>query len=447
MNDVVKYALAAVGGRGSALALSLCLSYVLSEGVFAQYSYLASLVTILLLFGQLGLPVLVSREVARFEVDPPLRKGITVFALAANLVGLVLAGAVLFYIAPEAPAAPHQLWLTFGMVALYSFAMVLTNVLTGLGRVYEAYWPDALLRYPVTLILVVAVLALAPGRLDLDAVLACLLVGHFATFAILATKTLRQLPSFWTRAPAAFRTRAWVVSVLVLSGASLATLLNSRVDVLMLEALSSLSQLADYAFVLQFVLFFMFPTIIANAFLLPRFSAAHGRDDAGAANADYVFASTLMLSATILVAAGLVLLALTLWPMLAPEAYRDSGGLIVIFALGYAANAVFGPAGIFVIAFGQERYQLMTALASGVLNIVLNLAMIPTWGAVGAALATVVSMSAANAALFIRATRLRRSARIFDVAAIPVAWRLAAAGTLLAVATDRAGDDDAGKPS
>ena len=437
MRDVIRYALAAVGGRGSALALTLFLSFVLTKDAFAQYSYLINLVTVLLLFGQLGLPVLVSREIARYEDTPPLRKGMSVFATVFNLIGLAVAGAALVVIAPSAPAAPHELLLTFGIVVLYSFSQVMTNVLTGLGRVYESYWPDALLRYPVTLVLSVAILIIAPHTMGLDAVLVCLFLAHLATFAVLLFRVMRYMAEFWPRATAEFRIRAWVISVLVLSGSSLATLLNSRVDVLMLEALSSLSELADYAFALQFVLFFTFPTIIANAFLLPRFAGAFGRNDPADADTAYIFASTVTITTTLLVASGFILLALTVWPFVAPSGYESSGALIALFALGYAANAFFGPVSTFMLTFGQERFLLVTSVLSGVLNVMLNWLMIPALGAIGAALATLISMTVANAALFFRSTRIRGSARVFETANLRAVWQAMMSGEALTFLSNR----------
>jgi len=81
-----------------------------------------------------------------------------------------------------------------------------------------------------------------------------------------------------------------------------------------------------------------------------------------------------------------------------------------VLALGFFLNNLLGPNGATLIAFGDTRFLMWTSLVAAFLNVILNFLLIPVYGIVGAALASVSSFLAINV---LRVLRLRSSIGLF----------------------------------
>jgi len=76
--------------------------------------------------------------------------------------------------------------------------------------------------------------------------------------------------------------------------------------------------------------------------------------------------------------------------------FVEGSKLLLILAIGQFINVITGSVAYLLIMSGHERqYQASTTLA-GVLILVLGLFLIPTYGAMGAALSTATSVATAN---------------------------------------------------
>lgn len=78
-----------------------------------------------------------------------------------------------------------------------------------------------------------------------------------------------------------------------------------------------------------------------------------------------------------------------------PE-FKDGGVALMILSLGEFVNAVTGSVGYLLIMTGHEKLMRNNALAMGVVKIILQIALIPVFGFVGAALAAFIASSARN---------------------------------------------------
>ncbi|HSJ92255.1 MAG TPA: flippase [Ilumatobacter sp.] len=78
------------------------------------------------------------------------------------------------------------------------------------------------------------------------------------------------------------------------------------------------------------------------------------------------------------------------------EIYRSSGTYLSLLALGYYFNAAMGFNGLTVKTAGRVGYTLVISLIAVVTNIVLNLLLIPEHGALGATIATLITLITHN---------------------------------------------------
>ena len=76
--------------------------------------------------------------------------------------------------------------------------------------------------------------------------------------------------------------------------------------------------------------------------------------------------------------------------------YAESAAFLAIISIGTYVNAAFGFNGLTMRVFGRLRFILVTNLVIVVINVALNLALIPSFGAAGGAVAMAVTLVAHN---------------------------------------------------
>ena len=95
------------------------------------------------------------------------------------------------------------------------------------------------------------------------------------------------------------------------------------------------------------------------------------------------------------------------------ERYAQSGVILALLSLGYYFNAALGFNGLTLKVLGKLRYIVLINLLAVVVNIAINLLLIPRYGALGAAIGTASTMIAHNI-LKQAGLRLASGLSIFD---------------------------------
>ena len=75
------------------------------------------------------------------------------------------------------------------------------------------------------------------------------------------------------------------------------------------------------------------------------------------------------------------------------KSYSKAALRIIAFSFLTSIFAVFGVSGTALVVSGHQKLNLVNALSATILNIFLNIILIPTYGILGAALATLSSMT------------------------------------------------------
>ena len=76
--------------------------------------------------------------------------------------------------------------------------------------------------------------------------------------------------------------------------------------------------------------------------------------------------------------------------------YIQAASALRILALGFMFHAFLGLNGLSLMVMGETRFLMLTSLFGAISNVVLNVALIPNFGIVGAALASLTSYSGVN---------------------------------------------------
>ena len=171
---------------------------------------------------------------------------------------------------------------------------------------------------------------------------------------------------------------------------NIATLIYTKIDVVLLAALSSHAQTGVYSVVqkLSEVLCIVPVALLESAYpALARRRRAAGGDPAQDGQLLFdlaVAASTLAAIAGVIVAGPLIRLVFG-------DAYADAVPLFHWHAWTCIAIALAAARHRWLATLGLQRYAPLVTLIGAVINVALNVLMIPTWGAEGAVVAALVA--------------------------------------------------------
>jgi O-antigen/teichoic acid export membrane protein len=327
---------------------------------------------------------------------PTLLSNLIGFSLATSLVGGgVLVGGL--YLLGAEPAGITRAHLPILMAGIVAASLVDENFLVGCGRLREAAAISASGGWLYASALVITSVTVG---LSVDSALLAWVGAHFAWAAVLATVGMRtcgrSLPDRRLLAESVrFGARAWMGST--------SLLLNARLDQIILGVIATNVALGHYAVAVNAaeVLLFL-PTAVAMS-LLPAVARESGMTSAERTLRTFRSASILTL-VSIVAAAAVGWFAI---PHVFGADYRDS---VLPFmwllpgALGYTALSIFSNSLLASSAPGLSSLGSVAALAIGV---ALDLALIPSFGASGAAAAASAAFLAGGATvafLYRRAT-------------------------------------------
>lgn len=383
-------------GRGLTFAFFLALPLVLPMAEVGRFTlvYTVLLLVVQPLF-EGPLELLLSRAAA----DGALGTVRRIFALVLRVLPPMLLAVWLVGVALGATGL--LLFLLLAHLGLARLQAAVFATLRGLERT-RLEGIVGLLQRALMLVVLVVMARLLPGRAEAPA--AALLVGVSGGWLLTLVGFRQELGELVARVHAAEPAaeagtgeegaQVWR-QALVLGVAGLLGALYLRVDAVFLGVLTDTTEVGRYttaARVLEAT--YALPHLLMLA-LLPRLVKAPE------------FARTFTRSALALLGLGALAAAALAWlaPLLLPWLYREEGAAVatLVVALAPAAVAVYlgflATQGLVVL--GRAKTWLGLALIGLVVNVVLNLALIPSYGARGAAWATVATevMVAVSAAL------------------------------------------------
>jgi O-antigen/teichoic acid export membrane protein len=311
-----------------------------------------------------------------------LRIGLTPVVAAATLLAVVL-----WFAAP----APLN-WL-----ALFLPLATLSDTMLAATRGYTMIRPTVILeRICRPALQLAAVAGLAVAGVRSPAAYAFAWVAPYLPVALLAGYALRgaylsgPAQRAGHRAMTALRARFWRFTG-PRALASVAQQALQRVDVLLVASLGGLAAAATYAVAGRFVVLGQFANQGITQSVQPRLAEALARNDRDAANALYQTATGWL----VLLTWPLYLLVSTYAPvylgLFGPE-YAAGGPIVVVLASAMLVATGCGMVDVVLSMAGRTRWNLANVSAALAAMVALDLALIPHFGAVGAAVGLAIAV-------------------------------------------------------
>lgn len=392
------------------LAIQVLVVRALARSDYGLFAYATSVVTVLATIVTFGLDRGLARFVVVFEeARDHARLWGTLVMQAATILGLGAAAAVVAigfqgWIGTTVVDDPRLAQLLAVMVLLapmQALDSAAASLFAAFGRSKAIFFRRYILTPVLRLVVVGVVLLSGGGVLALGAGYVVVGVIGVAVYGSMLAKAFRDrglLDDRRARSRDGIRLPLREIGAftvpLLLSDAMFVVLNTS--DVVILGRTHGADAVAGYRSVLPLA---HLNQVVMNSFALlagPLMARLWARDDRDGLAIAYWRTATWVAVLTFPVAALTVGLADPVVALLFGERYEGSGTYLAILSAAFYANAALGFNGVTVKMVGRVWLVASTAGAALVLNLVLNAVLIPTHGALGAAVGTALTVAAYN---------------------------------------------------
>lgn len=406
-----------VGIQVSQITLGVLLAVVLARVLGAEgygtYTYVYTLIAVLAIPVQLGLPILIVRETAKAQAagDWTKLKGVWCWSAAAvgklSLVLIVVSGATAWAFArhfSELQIATFAWGIL--LVPLFAIGALCGAALRGLGKVLQGQITQAILRPGLLIVSVLATVWLLPNDKVTPAYAMSLHVfAAFAAFAMGAVLLSHARPEEVRRTRGfRFEKREWLMSTLPLAVIGGVQLINQYTDVLMLGFFTSAEDIGIYRVAMHGATLVSFGLSAIGIVTTPYFARFYELNEMK----QFQRLSTMSARAMLIIAlpAGIVLIIFggAILRLVFGPAFEQGHSVLSILVLGHIVHAGFGSVGPLLNMTGHERATAKWIMLAGACNVILNGILIPLYGMIGAAIATSITLVIWNCVLW-RAVR------------------------------------------
>lgn len=322
-------------------------------------------------------------------------------AFVTGAVAVLVAAAGLGFVRVQGDLVGGPYMVPLLLAALVLPVFTLQDYLEGVARsqnwVVLAVAPPYLLRQGLIMAAMVAAVALgAPA--EAWVAVACTLAATALSLTIQAVIIVRRLRTMLPAVKPRYRWRRWLRACLPIAATELAHSAFNMIDVVILSFMMPPAAVGLYFVATRVQQFVPFVQFAASAATAQRFTALHAAGDAPnlarlvRRQARLTFAATAAIGLAV-VAAGPLLLGL-----FGPE-FGGSLPLLAVLVCGTVAASLFGPGEDLLTMIGGEGLCAAITVAMLVLAALLCIALVPTMGVMGAAVAMALSNVLRNAAM------------------------------------------------
>lgn len=381
------------------VTLSALLARWLAPESYGTYLFTLTVAQFLAMPILAGLPTLVVREVAiaRSGKDAHGLAGILRWSVGFILVtSLAVTGAGGLFLLLQDPGKGDLsvLFIAIPLVLALALLQLGSAIVQGHEHPFAGNLGDGLLR-PALLLGLVSLAAMAGGlstgtALCMHVAAAAVAAGFVFGYWHLVCRD-RQ-PSGGPPVPR-YETRTWLASLWPLSLVTAASLINSRLDILMLGLLAQAEDVARYGIAVQLASLVVMGQTIVNSIVAPKIARLDRQADHDGLRSMITRAARLSATIALVLFLVIFLLGAQVIELLLAKDYAASWLLALILCSGNLFSSAMGPVAKVISMTGNERIMARLVWVSAFANGALNLFLIPVFGAIGAAIATVTAQS------------------------------------------------------
>lgn len=410
---------AVAGGflKVAATALAFIVTVVLARTMgpdnFGAYSYAIALVTLLAVPAQVGLPGVVVRVTAEAVALGKVATARSVWrwassvagGLSALLVGLVVILVICIDLAP-AGLSKKAMLSTVLLVPIFALSNVRAAALRGLGHTVVSQAPEMIVRPLVMLLCVLIAVTLFPAPLSTE-------LGIQSHVISAATALIFGVAYLWCVSPAEAAQHspsqeerlAWLRSAAIFAALGFAQIGIQQIDILILGAYAGPTEVAQYRVATQSAALVAFGYHAVNMVVPPYIARLWAQTNLRQAWQLVALSGRISFLLGLPVFLAYLALGSQILNLAFGADFQGSLRPLLILSAAQLFNAAVGPVGVMLNMTGHERDTLRGVFAAAIVNVCLGFAVIPTFGLIGAALSSAMTIIVWNIILWTYARR------------------------------------------
>ena len=382
-------------GALSGFVFSVVLARTFSVQEVGIYFLCFSIVSFLAVVVRLGLDNTVLRYVGAFQseflwgnVRAVMLKSLIIVTVTSSATALLLYGSAEFL--ANALFSKANLAQPLKTMSLYIVCFSLsTLVAMGLQGLHRTIRSVFILNISTNLLLITFLIALSPSKLG-DAIVALFVFGSI-TLVLALFFLLRRLP----RSESDFSWQTLFQSCLPLWVFMCVGQLLLWSGQLSLGIWSSPEEVGQFAIAQRTAMLTSFVLMAVNVVVAPRFSSLYKQGKT--AELEKIARVSVKLISAAALPIVIIMIVFPHWVLqLFGEGFYQGATFLQILAVGQFVNAITGSVGYLLSMSGHERDLRNISWVSGGLVLVLCIVLVPSFGGIGAAIATAVAVASQN---------------------------------------------------
>lgn len=387
-----------VSGIGLVFIQSLVLARLLGVEQYGVYEYVIAWINVLVLPAVFGLDQLLVRSIAAYQAQSEwgLMQGLYQWAFRVVLilsVGMtIVVGLIVWWLFQDTNQYLLLIfWMGCLLIPIANLSTMHGSCLRGLHRIETGLLPDSIIK-PVLIITI----SLGAGFVVETSFNAFSAIGIYAIavgIALVAGSLLlaRFFPKTAKVARPIYQQRVWVIAAFPLMLTTSMTLINSRLNTILLGSFQDTAAVGIYTVARRITDVLPFTLVVANTVLAPTFASLYAQRDMEQLQHVVTRSARLVLLGTLPIAIGLVVFAPWVLRLFGPEFIQAQTALMILVA-GQFVNIAMGSVAL-LLMMTDHASEAAIGMGTGVaLNAILSVLLIPMWGFEGAAIASSVSL-------------------------------------------------------
>ena len=406
---------------------SVVLARALGPAGLGVYSLVFAIVTLLALPAQVGIPTLLVRETAKAQAkeDWSVLSGLwrwstRIIFLSSMLITLGAFLVVLMGGERLGSELVYTLMAGLVLVPLIALGNARGAALRGLRFIVRGQLPETVIRPVLLLVFVGGLLALG-ANVSSEKAMALHAAAAAIAFLIGAALLWRARPNAMIGVEADFsRTQQWLKAAIPLALIGALQIVSNQAGILLLGGFRAEDEVGIYKVATSAATLTLFGLQVVNLVMAPHMARLHAISDFE--RLQRLASVGAMVSSVLVLPALLVFIFIGDWllALVYGAEFKAAYLPLIILTVGQVINALFGSVGLLLNMTGHERAAARWLTVSVLSNIGLGVLLIPQYGVLGAAVASVASLIIWNIAFW----QLAKNKLGVDGSVLPAITRL-----------------------
>lgn len=387
-----------VCGIAIAFLSTAFLARVLGTEGLGIFSYSVVVVSLLGIFLNAGMPMLITRELSRnsrnenYSAMSGLVKWSFYLLIAFSSIALAIVYCYLFLFKSGLDSIVYyEVWVVSFLILPFAAIMHRgRGILLGLNNPVAANLTEQLVRPGIALVLYAMVsifVEMDPLVTIIIFILAYLLTSIFVTWQV-----RKSIPPKVRHAKSVLYTKKWLLALVPLTGLAGLSIVKHQTDIIMLGAMTSYSDAGVYRVASQIAAIPAMLMVVLNSVFSPKIAGSTRIGEDSALLLQLIFSARAMFLFAVMFLVVFLIFGKYLVVMVFGVEFENAFMYCLILSLGVIFSAWCGQTATILKMTDNAGIAFRVSIESALLNVILNYVLIILYGPVGAALATAISV-------------------------------------------------------